>query len=59
VFGRAEVLQVAGMPHGRQRERLLLNRVQSLLPECGHSSHSRRDDNLELDLIYRSLKVDI
>jgi hypothetical protein len=40
--GAAEVFQVAGVSHGRQRERLLLHRMQSLRRERGQSSHSNR-----------------
>ena len=59
VFGRAKVLQVAGMSHGRQRERLSLNRMQSLRRECGYSSHSRGTNYHQLDPMYKRLKVQI
>ena len=56
---RAKVLQVAGMSHGRQRERLSLNRMQSLRRECGYSSHSRGTNYHQLDPMYKKLKVQI
>jgi hypothetical protein len=59
VIQQAEVLQVAGMPNGHQREGLLMNRMQSLLRGCGHSSRFRRDNISLFGIMYGNLKVDI